>query len=206
MRITRHLLTATLLACAANAVAASSTDLNVHGLITPSACVPEISNGGEADFGKLAAKDLRVDRFTRLDSHYLQMKVTCEAQTFIALQGHDNRAGSAYREEEGNFGLGLINGDERLGSFWVVLTSAIADGVPARFIESIDGGTTWFSGGSLWRDSTASVANTTTLAPIPVKVLSGEMDLRAFIAPTNTLTLTEEVPIDGSVTVTVVYL
>ena len=50
---------ATLLCSATgNALAASSTDLTVKGLITPSACTPALSNAGAVDFGKLSAKDL----------------------------------------------------------------------------------------------------------------------------------------------------
>lgn len=205
MSTTRYLLIAALLASAGNAVAASSVDLSVKGSITPSACVPALSKGGVVDFGKLSAKDLRVEVHTRLPSQYMQFTVTCEAPTLVALIGTDNREGTEWLDE-GNYGLGLINGNEKLGSFWVILSSAVADGVPARFIQSTDGGSSWMPDGSLWHGNTTSVADTTSLVPMPVQVLTGDMDIRAFIAPTNTLTLTEEVPIDGSITMTVRYL
>ncbi|WP_339427136.1 DUF1120 domain-containing protein [Pseudomonas sp. RA_105y_Pfl1_P41] len=199
------LVAALLLSAATQAVAASSVDLSVRGLITPSACVPEISNAGVYDIGKISAKDLNVETYTRLDPHNMQLKVTCEAATLLALQPKDNRPGTAFRDE-GGFGLGLINGDEKLGAFWVTLASAVADGASAEIIESLDGGSTWIRGGYLATDSIASVAENATLVPTPVQTLSMEMTVKVIIAPTNTLTLTQEVPIDGSATVTVMYL
>ena len=209
MSITRNLLVSTLiLASAGQAVAASSIDLNVKGSITPSACTPSIASGGVIDYGKLSAKALNVDKVTRLPYEYLQLRVACDAATLFALQGSDNRAGSEPDSHEGNYGLGLINGDEKLGSYYVAFETAMADDVPARFIHSYDGGATWnpWPGGGFWVGGTVAVANNTAIAPIAVKVMTTEMEIRTYIAPANTLTLTEEVPLDGSMTVTVLYL
>lgn len=209
MHIPRNLLaSAFILAGAGHAVAASSVGLNVKGSLTPSACTPSMSSGGTVDYGKLSAKDLNVDTVTRLPREYLQLRVECDAATVFALQGHDNRAGSSLDGDEDNYGLGLINGDEKLGSYAVSLSSAVADGVPSRFIMSYDGGVTWspWPGGALWVGGTTAVADNSSFTPLPTKVLTGEMMIRTVIAPANTLTLTEEVPIDGSVAVTVKYL
>ncbi|MCR4539238.1 DUF1120 domain-containing protein [Pseudomonas sp. 18.1.10] len=209
MSITRKLLaSAFILAGAGHAIAASSIDLNIKGSITPSACTPSMSSGGTVDYGKLSAKDLNADRLTRLPAEYLQLRVDCDSAILFALQGHDNRAGSVPDGHEDNFGLGLINGDEKLGSFAVNLTSAVADDVPSRFIMSYDGGETWepWPGGALWDGGTTAVADNSSFTPLPTKVLTGEMEIKTLIAPTNSLTLTEEVPIDGSVAVTVKYL
>ncbi|MFF3158654.1 YidB family protein [Streptomyces sp. NPDC057910] len=43
-------------------------------------------------------------------------------------------------------------------------------------------------------------------APVPVQNLTSDLPLSAQIAPTSGLTLNDEVPIDGSVTLTVHYL
>ena len=201
----RNLVLAILLASTGNAVAASSVDLAVKGSITPSACTPEMSNGGVLDVGTLSANDLNVETYTRLGEYSMQIRVTCESATLLALQTKDNRAGTDYRDE-GGFGLGLINDVEKLGLYWIYLSSAVADGAPARIIESLDSGSTWQLGGQLWFDTLTSVASNSSLAPMPVQSMSLEMAVRPIIAPTNTLTLTNEVPIDGSATVTVLYL
>lgn len=115
MSIPRNLTFALLLAGAGNAVAASSIDLAVKGTITPSACTPTLANGGVVDYGKISAKDLKVDSHTRLPSQKLQMTVDCEAATLFALAAKDNREGTESSLDYYNFGLGLINGSEKLG-------------------------------------------------------------------------------------------
>lgn len=204
MSTTRNLMIAALFASAGNAVAASSVDLAVKGTITPSACTPELSNGGLYDIGKISAKDLKVETFTRLEKHTMQLGVTCEAATLIALENKDNRAGSEF-DEGGGFGLGFINGTEKLGVLSATLASAMADGVAVRTIIAWGDGP-WEVAEWVLPNYTVSVANNTAVAPIPVTRWTADMVLEPIIAATKNLTLTEEVPIDGSVTLTVKYL
>ena len=195
-----------MLAGAGNSFAASSIDLSVRGLITPSACTPSIGNGGKFEVGKIAAKDLKTNDYTWLGDYVTQLAVTCEAPTLMAIEPKDNRAGSEAMGEPVYFGLGLINGDEKLGSLNLLLEKVLADGVASRATDSLDGGATWVRHFSLGPDRITSVSNTTAYAPIPVQVLEAQMTATVLIAPTSGLTLTEEVPIDGSVTLTVRYL
>ncbi|MGY2400901.1 DUF1120 domain-containing protein [Pseudomonas sp. SDO5271_S396] len=206
MSITRNLLVAALMMSAGHALAASSVDLSVKGTITPSACTPALGNGGQFEVGKIAAKDLKVNDYTILSDHFTQVTVTCEAPTLMAIEPRDNRAGSEAMGEPVYFGLGLINGDEKLGSLSILLEQVMADGVASRAIDSLDGGTTWERHFSIGPDRITSVANVGTLTPIPVQAFSARMSLTPIIAPTSGLTLTEEVPIDGSATLTVRYL
>ena len=106
------LFTALLLTTAGNALAASSVDLTVKGLITPSACEPTLPNGGNVDIGKISAKDLKADDHTNLGEHTLQLTVTCDDETLMAIEPHDNRAGSSSDNIPSCFGLGLIYGNE----------------------------------------------------------------------------------------------
>lgn len=206
MSITRNLLIAAALANAAQAVAASSVDLSVKGTITPSACTPILGNGGQFDVGKLAAKDLKVNEPTILSDQSTQLTVTCEAPTLMAIEPKDNRAGSESLGEPGYFGLGLINGSEKLGSLSVLLEKVLADGIAGRATDSLDGGATWIRHAGIGPDRITSVANSTALAPIPVQVFDAQLTLTPIIAPASSLTLTEEVPIDGSITLNVRYL
>ncbi|MCF5720818.1 DUF1120 domain-containing protein [Pseudomonas syringae] len=199
-------LTASLLVASVNAVAASSVDLTVKGLITPSACTPALSNSGSVDYGKISAKDLKLDNPTFLVMQALQLTVTCDAATLMALDANDNRAGSNYGDDMMEFGLGLINGTEKLGGMTVRLISPVADGVAVRAIGSDDGGATWFRDPYLTPGNLISVADASVEAPIPVQVLTAEMRIDPFIAPASGLTLNNEAAIDGSVTVTVRYL
>lgn len=197
---------ALLVASSATAFAASSVDLTVKGLITPSACTPALSNGGTVDYGKISAKDLNIDQVTFLAQQSLQLTVTCDAATLMALDADDNRAGSNHGNDMMEFGLGLINDTEKLGAMTLRLMSPIADGVGVKAIGSEDGGVTWFSERYLMPENLISVANTSADAPIPVQVLTSEIHVDPKIAPASGLTLTNEAAIDGSVTITVRYL
>ena len=206
MSITRNLLVAALLAAAGNAVAASSVDLSVKGTITPSACTLALGNGGVADFGKLSAKDLRPNQHTYLPRQDIQMSVTCEAATLFAIAAKDNREGSESDLDYYKFGLGLINSSEKLGYHTLSLSAPMADDVYVRGIGSRDGGATWEGESSLMDDGLLSFARSGTFVPIAVQRLTANMQVGAAIAPSQGLTLTNEVPLDGAVTVTVVYL
>lgn len=204
----KTLMTTLLLASASTAMAASSVDLSVRGLITPSACTPALSNGGLYDVGKVSAKDLNADQETWLAPQTLDLTVTCDADTLMALEAKDNREGSDYQNDTLYFGLGLINDDEKLGKMLVRLLSPLANGDPAQTISSYDGGATWARGLSFERGILMSVAaaGVTPYTPVPLTVLNAGLYVAPAIAPANSLTLTNEVAIDGSVTLTVKYL
>ncbi|WP_426128263.1 DUF1120 domain-containing protein [Pseudomonas sp. DWP1b1] len=206
MSITRNLLATALLASAGHAVAASSVDVSVKGTITPTSCTPALANGGVVDFGKLSAKDLRPNQHTYLPFQTMNMTVTCEGATLFAIAAKDNREGSESNLDYYNFGLGMINGSEKLGYLTLAMSGPVADEVNVRAIGSRDGGVTWERESSFTDDGLASIAELNTLVPIAVQRLTTNLQVAAFIAPTQGLTLTNEVPLDGSVTLTVRYL
>lgn len=202
----RNLLAVALLASAGNAVGASSVDLTVKGLITPSACTPSLANGGVADFGKTAAKDLRPNWPTYLPWQEMQMTITCEAATLIAIAAKDNREGSDSYGDYSTFGLGLINGSEKLGFLKISPSKTYADGIYVRTIGSRDGGTTWGAEVSFMDDDLTAFAVPGTFIPVPIRQLTTDLQIQPAIAPSKDLTLTKEEAIDGSVTLTVHYL
>lgn len=204
--VLKSLTAATLLLGSAHVLAASSVDLTVKGLITPSACTPTLSNGGAVDYGKISAKDLKVDQQTFLDSQTVQFTVTCDAATLMAMEAKDNREGSDANNDEMEFGLGLINGTEKLGGMELRLLNPVADSVPVATIGSYDGGITWGTERNLMRNNLIAPAVAGVNTPIPVQLWTADLNVMPFIAKTSGLTLTNEVAIDGSVTLTVRYL
>ncbi|MBJ2244447.1 DUF1120 domain-containing protein [Pseudomonas haemolytica] len=204
--VLKSLTAATLLLGSAHVLAASSVDLTVKGLITPSACTPTLSNGGAVDYGKISAKDLKVDQQTFLDSQTVQFTVTCDAATLMAMEAKDNREGSDANNDEMEFGLGLINGTEKLGGMELRLLNPVADSVPVATIGSYDGGVTWGTERNLMRNNLIAPAVAGVNTPIPVQLWTADLNVMPFIAKTSGLTLTNEVAIDGSVTLTVRYL
>ncbi|SES77819.1 Protein of unknown function [Pseudomonas sp. NFR09] len=204
------LFTTLLMTTATPLLAASSTDLNVSGLITPSACTPSLSGGGVVDFGKISAADLYEHSAKALPPATLQLGVECEAATLYAFIGLDNRDGSSIGGPT-SYGLGLINQTERVGAFDLGLNNATADGMQVATLASRDNGATWqqSSENALWtRDRLAGFGTEAagTWAPIPIRALSSDLRIYAVIAATSTLTLTEEQPLDGSATLELRYL
>ncbi len=206
--LSRLVLASLMLTATHAAMAASSVDLTVTGLITPSACTPSMSGGTTVDFGKISAKDLNADPLqpTKLETRTKPIVITCEAATLVAFQGTDNRAGSDYGGTGIQYGLGFVNGTEKLGDYFLNLKNITADGVAGRAINSYNNGSTWQLSTAMRPNYLISVADSTAVAPIPVTVLTGDLELDTYISPTSELTLGSELTMDGSATLTVRYL
>ena len=191
--------------CAPTAFAASTVDLAVKGLITPSACTPSLSGGGMVDHGKFSAKDLVQNNPTPLPKATLQFAVNCDALTSFAIRPTDNRPGTSTGSSD--FGLGLVNGNKKLGRFYLTPLNMVADSKAAQPIASVDGGSTWYAERNwelqtLWGVGDASDA-TTLLA---VKDLTMDVEVHTHIARADQFDLSDVVPIDGSGTLDIVYL
>ena len=194
-----------MLMSAAGAFAASTVDLTVKGLIVPSACTPNLSGGGVIDHGKISAKDLQTDKPTLIGTHVMTLAMICDSAISVALHSIDNRSGSS--PSPTRYGLGLINTDQKLGWFTLMLRNAVADNVQVQPIASQDGGNTWY-GETVWDSgqfvSMASMSDDTQ--PVPMKELAVELVVSTSIAATDSLDLSNEVNLDGSATLEVKYL
>lgn len=199
-----------LLSLAPAVFAASNVDLTVRGTITPSVCTPLLGQGGLIDYGKIAARDLNPATFTRLPDANLPVDVNCEASTLFALKLTDNRAGTSATAPFG-FGLGLINGSEKIGVFNVVLHTPLADNAPITQLQSLNDGLSWNvveENVALPALRLAAFGNAASgmWAPIPIQALRVQMRVSTAIAPAQGLTLDHEVPLDGSATLDMIYL
>lgn len=186
--------------------AASTVDLVVKGKIIPAACTPALSSEGVIDHGKISAKDLRPDNPTQIGSHVLNMRVDCDAPILFALHSIDNRAASSLMPEV--YGLGFINGNQKLGWYSLQLLNPVAnDGVVVQPIASGNQGNTWYREKN-WEPalymSVASMDDDTQ--PLPVEKLELGLQVFTSIARTDGLDLSNEVTIDGSATLEVKYL
>lgn len=181
--------------------AASSTDLTVTGLITPSSCTPTLSNDGVVDFGKIPVKSLSPTTHTLIGSPAMQITVECEAATPFALLTIDNKPDTTTTPK--TFGLGLTNAGENLGSFRPLVQGAVADGNAVNTITSIDK-ESWRR--AIYMDEGAYISVGSTSGPVAARSVVFDVTIGTYIAPTDGLTLTEEVTIDGSATFQMTYL
>lgn len=199
------LLAPLLLACAPAIHAASNTELSVTGLITPSACTPSLSGGGIVDHGKVTVKDLNPEKPTSLQNGTLYLDVNCEAATLFTLTTIDNRDGSSAIHPN-HHGLGVINDDQNLGSVAFGLFDTVADGAAVKTIMSRNDGASWRVSSYLGHAGLTAFASLTDLTtPIAIKDLNARLTAFTTIVRANDLTLTDEIPIDGHVTVQLNY-
>ncbi|KAF1028747.1 MAG: Protein GltF [Pseudomonas sp.] len=191
--------------CVPGAFAASSMDLSVTGTITPSSCTPSLSGGGVVDHGKLSAKDLHLLQPTPLQEGEMQLQVHCEGSTLFTLTTVDNRAGSSAIDPY-HHGLGMVNGDQKLGSVALEVLEPVADTAPVQTIESRDGGTTWGPSNYLGHAAlTSFAAPSAPQTPIALQDLTARLRAATVIAPAGDLGLLDELPIDGHATMQIKY-
>ena len=194
-----------LAALAPGAFAASSTDINVSGTITPSACAPALSNGGVIDHGKMTAKDLHPSKPTSLDPAEMHLEVLCEGETFFTLTTVDNRAGTSVINPA-HHGLGTTPEREKLGSAAFTLFDPVADDSPVKVIISRDGGANWSANPYLGHEALTSFASLGgPNTPIALKSLTARLRVFSIIAPAASLTLLDEVPLDGQASLQLKY-
>ena len=191
--------------------AASDINRAVSGRITPSACTPSLGADGVIDFGKIPAKDLAADSSTWLPPTTLQLRVECATATLFALRGHDNRAGTAHKDDGYGYGMGLINGDEKVGTYLMTLRSPVSDTAQVIPLISTNNGEFWWGfpqGAWLTWHTLTAFGNSDSGVPAPLALASvtAELLIEASIAPASGLTLDREVPLDGSATIEVLYL
>lgn len=211
-----RILTAMLaLGLAMPAVCASTADIRVTGTLVPSACTPTLRIS-TLHFDTVSSADLHPERPTALTEHTPTLNIQCGTPTLYGLRVVDNRAGSAYDSgHDGRLGMGHTAADEQIGAYHLEVD-------PAR--STIDGRRAFLSlgdrSGSLWSTSTVQPMTLPTDGSLlglvdragvntgSVAAQMAQLGIRAhgLIAPARSLTLTDAVPLDGHVTVELVYL
>ena len=88
-------LLATVIMMAATAVYAEPTAmLKVHGTLTSAGCVPEISNGGVADFGEVGLDSLSSGVAYQAGHKDVTLTITCQSATRVGWTIKDDRKDS----------------------------------------------------------------------------------------------------------------
>ena len=189
------------------ALAGSTVDLSVTGRITPQACSVSLSDSGLVDFGKIPARTLKPSEYTQLPSQQLGLSISCEGPTLFALVGIDNHPGSSPAPLV-FYGLGMnIHApSERLGSVGLALRGPVGDGVALRVLTSSDNGGTWHPEANAYPAQYIGFARSDALQPEPIRQLVASLRVETAISPASGLTLKEEVPLQGSITLDLKYL
>lgn len=208
-----------------SAHAADSFNINVTGVISPAACVANITGGETIDYGTITANTLKADDVSLLPAKQTAFTITCDAPAKVGFRTVDNRAaskmqagpmiqfdsGSSWTREYLN-GLGVDGQGNNIGGWSTEIVSLSSDTVatPAS-IFSVDNGITWSTRvNPFFVLSDSGVINTISTAdaatPAAFSTLTGTLTVQAVINPASTLDLSQPVTLDGSVTVEMVYL
>lgn len=214
---TRITLLATLLTSVATAVAAPSVDITVTGSIVPGGCTPTLSNA-LFDHGRLYTRDLLAAAPTVLHdrARTSTLNINCESATAYALRAVDNRADSVLDNNDGSrFGLGLTTNNEKIGSYRLRVEpeGSTLDGEPALLLLGSPSGRAWSPaerrGRSLRNDGRLIGLTSRSVeggGPMAAKKAALTLTSYLTIAPTDSLTLDDEVPLAGVATLELFYL
>ncbi|MBV4451076.1 MULTISPECIES: DUF1120 domain-containing protein [Pseudomonas] len=204
-----------LLGSASSTHAASTAELTVTGLITPMACTPVFSAGGVVDFGKISQQDLNETKSTMLPLKTMTLTVSCNSAGRYALRMRDNRDGTAHVNSEIFYGFGLDGSGNKIGVYSLKFDpkQTVADNAAVIYgTESTTGGVAWRTSNSNPIDMGArsllgfTEALGSTAGPSAIQNLTSTFVLEAVINAKQNLDLSQEVQMDGSATLEVVYL
>ena len=192
---------------ATQAFSASTAEVTVKGIITPSACTPALSDNGIVDHGRVPARSLNQYEFSNLPSKVLDLNVSCNEPVLFVLVGVDNRAASSVGP---GFYYGLGNNihapSERLGSVSMAIRDAMGDNQNVLVLASSNQGLTWFPESNAYPNTYMGFARPGTLVPEPHRLITATLHINTSINAAAYLTLNQEVPLDGSIVLDLRYL
>ena len=205
------------LVCAlSSAGVASAAELSVNGHIRPGgACSIALGNGGTFDLGTISRKDLKEAEENPLgppSGLSISLGIHCQAPTKVALRMLDNRAGTSTSSVAWAFGLGA-SGGKNVGWYSVWVDRINGDGKPGLHqVRKSPGSQAWeaptvgwgWATRVSWLYSWADGYGQTL--PQAFQDVRGELQLFPYIAPAKDLDLSQEIAIDGSATMELVYL
>ncbi|UII72535.1 DUF1120 domain-containing protein [Pseudomonas sp. HN11] len=196
-----------LLGVGSSVLAASSTELNVTGMITPSACSPSLSADGIVDHGMVPARSLNQYEYSALPTQVLDLSVSCNEPVLFVLVGIDNRADSSLGPGF-YYGLGtnIHAPTERLGTVSLTFREVMGDGERVLVLASSNQGLTWFPETNAYPNNYMGFAPPGTLVPEPHRLLTATLQVNTSINAAAYLTLKQEVPLDGSIVLDLRYL
>jgi len=191
--------------------AADTTELKVKGTVRPNACTPTLTADGVIDYGTIPAASLKAGNKTTLAEKAINLAIVCDNAAKIAVTFTDNRAatrvpGIVSAGESANFGLGSAAGNN-IGGYSVKFDTVTKDGGFAIYLGSNDSGASWATY-SPYADTVGGYVSVGTGSATPAagKVFSMGLKVQAVLNKPENMSLTQDVPLDGSATIEVRYL
>jgi type 1 fimbria pilin len=204
-----HLSVLSIAMLCATSAQASTVDLEVRGTIVPAACTIALTNGGAINLGQIDLATLSDVADNPQTAQNIDVTISCGSAAKVATIVTDNRTGTASTADNANFGLNNTSGGNPIGFYKVFAENGLADSVAATVIGSTNA-TSWVSpaGGVPVEHGNAkytSVGDTTT-GPASAATIGWTLRIEPTIASRSSMGITRIEPIDGMMTLTLVYL
>lgn len=196
---------------------AESADLSVIGTIIPTSCSPVFAGGSTVDLRKISASSLNKTTQTILPSHDVSLNITCDAPASVEVTVRDNRAATklpGIHDGQGRndpalfYGIGEVQGVQ-IGGFGLRYGIPSADGAKQSLLTRTPLAPTWrpaISGLVGNSPDLYSWGLNAATGPTAAQNHSFPMTLLPIIGASDRLPLTNEIPLEGSVTFDMFYL
>lgn len=189
--------------------ASGSAQLKVIGTITPNACTLNLDNGGVIDYGNVSPSLMG----TTLPGKSIGFNIVCTASTKIGLKSIDNRKDSrAGAMAVYSYGLGAA-GDQNtaIGGYTLYVGDVRVNDKAAAIVGSVQGRDwnklTSSTNGVLFKaDEYISWSAHFLTTPGSQKNVSGSFRVVPELAKSSTLDIKQDIKMDGSATIELVYL
>ncbi|MEG1124836.1 MAG: DUF1120 domain-containing protein [Citrobacter sp.] len=212
----KTLIAAALMVCAGSAFADPTAVLQVQGKLTNASCTPELSNGGEVDYGYIHLTTLSPTAVNLIGKRSLDLTINCTVATKVAWTANDNRSDSNAKvkvdyvaEDYYQFGVGKTDAGVNIGDYTLMIESdSVVDGATVRTIGRNASGDNWKKMSGLRSDGVTSltVANAGSVEPLAFRTATIPLTTTLAIQATDTLAITDDTNIDGQATITLRYL
>lgn len=216
-----------LFATAANA--APSALLKVTGTLSVAACTPQLSGGGEVDYGRIHLGDLSATSVNQLGQKDISLTITCPEATKAAWTISDDRAdthpgasvitintanaaGGSVSDTTMSYGVGKTAGGVKIGAYSIFtdVANVTADGVKSDVISGTVSSPSWqkSSTGIIKNGNVEMMTVATSGTTAPLSFTTAVFPLKTSLAIQNTaaLAITDDTNLDGQATITVKYL
>ncbi|HEB4089352.1 TPA: DUF1120 domain-containing protein [Enterobacter cloacae] len=219
----KKVILATAIAISTSSVFASGTAvMQVKGTLTNSACTAELGNGGVLDYGFIRLGELSETSNNKIGQKQIPVSINCTAPTKVGFTITDNRGDSNAQlpvDIAGNtnittkyytYGVGMTNDGKKIGNYGMWMTDATVDG---KSVDCIANNHDWSA--TKWKKSciprsdafqTTTFAQTGTTTPLAITTANFNFVTNLVIWDTSTLAITDDTPLDGQNTMTLVYL
>ncbi|PDP94010.1 DUF1120 domain-containing protein [Enterobacter cloacae] len=219
----KKVILATAIAISTSSVFAAGTAvMQVKGTLTNAACTAELGNGGVIDYGFIRLGELTETSNNKIGQKQIPVTISCTAPTKVGFTITDNRGNSNAQlpvDIAGNtnqtakyytYGVGMTNDGKKIGNYGMWMTGITVDGKTA---DSIGQNHDWSS--TSWRKTgiprsdafqTIAFAQTGTTTPLAITTANFNFVTNLVIWDTSTLAITDDTPLDGQNTMTLVYL